>query len=903
MEIFKNKFLVKLIASICLVLTLINFLGTNKVYAEDEKTLGGVLLTPIVDLLVGFGDIVMRILHTSVSEQADVTIPINGHEKWWEVVGKIIIGVAVAAVAIIVTAAIIAATGGVAAAVAALAGTAVKAAFVIGAVSAVGGALAAGAATAYCTGVALKRELFPENIYLPYFTISVEEIFMDQVYLFGVNFFKEYDASNPDYTINKGTEGKASTAQILRQTVSTWYFILRNLALIVLMLLLIYSGIRIVIGSTAGEKAKHKERLMDWLIAVCLIFVMHYIMVFAVEIVEKIVDLIGNTATEFSVYLELTDKQAEEAEKRFPADEYFQKSGLIAFTKDSEGNDNKAIIWMTNLMGGYRLQAQTTEQGTTEWMGYSLAYCLLVLFTLFFAFTYLRRVVYMAFLTIIAPLVAMTYPIDKITDGKAQAFDAWLKEYIFNLMIQPLHLLLYTILVVSAYNLVSESIIYALVAIGFMMPAEKLMRRFFGYEKAKTPGLLGGAAGAALAMTGMQKLLKPRSNGGKSNDYGSEKDKDKNDIKIANRNSVDVQGTVMDDDAPTVANNSNVKNEDINNEEESSSAILNDGQSQDERDESSEEMQNESQIDLKTAEEEQEKQKREIEQEQEEQEKQLEEIKQNEEKREEENEKERKRRIRRNVAKSIAKGVGKQLAIKALKGAHPIRTIGKLATGATAATAGMLLGVASGEPSKVFQYTTGGAVAGAALADSLSKRKKLLDVDQIYKDAEMAYYEDGYKRHKLEQQKEAFLKNKDNINYLRQTTGVSEQEARDILKSTGAQCFDNGITNIEDIATIHRLEENKGWTFEKSVAARDYAEKRLPSDPDKMTAKSIREHKAKWAEEFKEKMMKNNNINSFENLSKAEQEKLEAASVRFADRAFSIARDYSKEKAGLVKDP
>ncbi len=66
----------------------------------------------------------------------------------------------------------------------------------------------------------------------------------------------------------------------------------------------------------------------------------------------------------------------------------------------------------------------------------------------------------MAFLTIIAPLVAITYPIDKINDGKAQAFDMWLKEYIFNLLIQPLHLLLYIILINSAMTFASKNIFY-----------------------------------------------------------------------------------------------------------------------------------------------------------------------------------------------------------------------------------------------------------------------------------------------------------------------------------------------------------------------------------------------------------------------------------------------------------
>ena len=112
----------------------------------------------------------------------------------------------------------------------------------------------------------------------------------------------------------------------------------------------------------------------------------------------------------------------------------------------------------------------------------------------------------MAFLTIIAPLVALTYPIDKITDGSAQGFDKWFKEYIFNLLIQPLHLLLYYILVTSAWNLASSNLIYSIVALGFMIPAEKLLRNFFGFEKAHTPGMLAGPAGAALAMSAMNGL-------------------------------------------------------------------------------------------------------------------------------------------------------------------------------------------------------------------------------------------------------------------------------------------------------------------------------------------------------------------------------------------------------------
>ena len=128
----------------------------------------------------------------------------------------------------------------------------------------------------------------------------------------------------------------------------------------------------------------------------------------------------------------------------------------------------------------------------------------------------------MAFLTIIAPLVALTYPIDKLNDGQSQAFNMWLKEYLYNLLLQPFHLLLYTMLVGTALELATSNMVYAIVAIGFLIPAEKLLRKFFGFEKASTTGaIMGGAVGGALAMSAIQSL-------GKFKGIGSSKNKDKN---------------------------------------------------------------------------------------------------------------------------------------------------------------------------------------------------------------------------------------------------------------------------------------------------------------------------------------------------------------------------------------
>ena len=60
----------------------------------------------------------------------------------------------------------------------------------------------------------------------------------------------------------------------------------------------------------------------------------------------------------------------------------------------------------------------------------TIMYASIVILTITFTFQYLKRVIFMAFYTLIAPLITLTYPLDKIKDGQAQAFSMWIKEYI-----------------------------------------------------------------------------------------------------------------------------------------------------------------------------------------------------------------------------------------------------------------------------------------------------------------------------------------------------------------------------------------------------------------------------------------------------------------------------------------
>lgn len=557
----KKNFLYKLIVCICIVLTLINSTGVQNVYAADKKDgsgIGGVLITPICDILLGLSDAIMNIVQKSIVG-TDATINVDNKTEFnW---GAFFL----AALAVIVVAVlwIVPGTQGIAAAVTT---AAIKAALAYGALNLV----TAGGLHAVVTAVA--SEVLDDIVVLPTYTIGPQEIFSGRILLFDANIFNpksveveynvmDYSGEEPTVTSkssvpleewnktykyqenNKATgyyytddDGKRvgtsinNSAYELRDVIAKWYYIIRTIALISSMLILLYIGLRIIISSVAEEKSKYKQMLVDWVVGLCLMVVLHYIMIFSHNIVDGITSIFNTYIDENSQIAIISVDKTDDAKLIEAVEKIEQERGITVDHTDEEGYifDKEGLLtirWPTNMMGRFRVEAQN-KSGSVEYFGYAIAYLALVLFTLIFSFTYIKRLLYLLFLTVIAPFVALTYPIDKIHDGKAQAFDMWLKEYIFNLLIQPFHLLLYTIFVTMAFDLAGTNVIYSLVVIGFMVPAEKFLRTMFGFNKSSTSdGLFAGAGGAALAMSAVSSLRRFANGGGNGKkDSGDKKD-------------------------------------------------------------------------------------------------------------------------------------------------------------------------------------------------------------------------------------------------------------------------------------------------------------------------------------------------------------------------------------------
>lgn len=313
------------------------------------------------------------------------------------------------------------------------------------------------AQVAYMDGATTGNDSFIGRI-----TITPFEIFFNKVQILDVNFLE---------TSVGGTTG------IIRTAVAKWYYIVRLIAIAILMLILLYVGIRMALSSVASEKASYKRSLVDWVVSLALVFVLHYIIMFVVNANSAIVNALEKVTV----------------------------------------NDG---------VGDAIMNIATTSLGASwEAVASTVVYCMIVFQTFVFLIKYIKRMLTVGFLIIISPLISITYSIDKMGDSKAQALNTWLKEFVYNVLIQPFHCIMYMAFVDTAFGILSRgdtssfwsmlpfsmsngiaNAILAILCIKFIDDGEKIVRKIFGFDQASSLNAMDMAGMATAFGNNSQKI-------------------------------------------------------------------------------------------------------------------------------------------------------------------------------------------------------------------------------------------------------------------------------------------------------------------------------------------------------------------------------------------------------------
>lgn len=271
--------------------------------------------------------------------------------------------------------------------------------------------------------------------------VTIEKIVFDRYYLLNANIFK--DSTSLEVSKKDGTQVDSNrlpgALDNLRDEVAKWYYVMRLLALIIGLLTLIYIGIRMAMSTTGEDQGKYKKMLVGWVQSILIIVTLPYIMRLCNYLAAIFLELVSNI-----------------------------REGLIKNGGDSFENTIIEMVYGDlDKTGGFNLTSKVIMFSIIMWAEFK------------FLVMYLKRVLAVSFLTIISPLITITYSIDKAGDGRAQAFGAWFREYIMNIFIQPLHATLYLIFVFTANEIAVEVPAVGIIMLLSLTRAEKIVKTIF----------------------------------------------------------------------------------------------------------------------------------------------------------------------------------------------------------------------------------------------------------------------------------------------------------------------------------------------------------------------------------------------------------------------------------------
>lgn len=201
--------------------------------------------------------------------------------------------------------------------------------------------------------------------------VTVENIVYNKIPILDVNFFNFESAGGAVVDEN-------GIVYIIKENVAIWYYVFRTMAILIMLIILLYLGIRMAITTVAEKKAVYKQMLVSWIAGFILVFTIHYIMYFIISVNETFISWIVpkyEEGTELSLYESVRTK-------------------------------------------AYSLKATTGTAGL-------VMYAVLVYYSIRFLLLYFKRYLTIMILAIISPFVSVSYAVQKINKKRKRRRDVW----------------------------------------------------------------------------------------------------------------------------------------------------------------------------------------------------------------------------------------------------------------------------------------------------------------------------------------------------------------------------------------------------------------------------------------------------------------------------------------------
>lgn len=235
--------------------------------------------------------------------------------------------------------------------------------------------------------------------------ITIDSMLFNEEPLVDVNFFDDSEAVQEI----KEKNPKAFIIQ-LRDGVRMWYYIIRNIAIMVMVVILMYVAIRMLFNmytSSAEDKARYKEMMIAWLKALSTLVVMHIIIYTVIAFNTDIINTIKDVA-------HIDDPRLQ----------------------------NLNVILLERALD-IRLSISFPA---------TILYVLVTYLTVQYFFLYLKRFILVLILIISGPFIILKTAYESTGKSASKAYSKWLYDLIINVMEQSLHALFYALFIKNLFE-------------------------------------------------------------------------------------------------------------------------------------------------------------------------------------------------------------------------------------------------------------------------------------------------------------------------------------------------------------------------------------------------------------------------------------------------------------------
>lgn len=311
--------------------------------------------------------------------------------------------------------------------------------------------------------------------------ITIDKLVYNKTVMLNANFFD--NSSNP---------AVSTASKAVKTVINQWFSYFQKLALVVIMIFVVVAGIKILLDSANGM-AKAKEIFSKIVMAVALVFFFPYVMRYAFEINEAIVNMIyddiagGVGAAAGASISQVSDFLPEELEFRSPL--YVSANKLKIGVGSTEATQLYLSKLQTYTQKADLMRIMRGYAGVTLRFMYVIIWYILLVQTYIMTIIYIKRYIVLAFLIAIYPLVIIGYLSGGMFGSKQTAFNKWCNKFFTNVFLQTIHAVCYGVIVgilieqirgsLQANALGNANWILMVVATSFLFSAEKIISKLW----------------------------------------------------------------------------------------------------------------------------------------------------------------------------------------------------------------------------------------------------------------------------------------------------------------------------------------------------------------------------------------------------------------------------------------